>query len=182
MLKLLKELLKTGDATLRYPFAPLPVKPGVRGKPEFAGKNCIACAACTIACPATALTMETDPKAGTRTWQLDLGRCIFCARCEEVCTTGAIVLSDNFELSVRNREDLLMTAEFTLTSCRTCETPFAPEKEVNYVIALLIRAGMPWDDAESRRAQFETCPGCRRRADVARISRTSLVRLAGLPA
>ena len=181
MLKLLQELVKTGDATTKYPFVPPPAKPGVRGKPEFAGPRCIACAACTIACPANALTMETDAKAGTRTWQLDLGRCIFCARCEEVCPTGAIVLSDNFELSVRNRDDLLMTAEFTLTNCRSCETPFAPAKEVNYVIALLIRAGMPWDEAESRRASFETCPGCRRHADVARISRTSLVRLAGLP-
>ena len=178
MLKLLKELFKTGDATLKYPFAPLPIKPGVRGKPEFAGKRCIAC---TIACPATALTMATDPRAGTRTWQLDLGRCIFCARCEEVCPTGAIVLSDNFELSVRNRADLLMTAEFTLTNCRSCETPFSPAKEVDYVIALLIRAGMPEEYAESRRESFETCPGCRRRADVARIGRASLVRLAELP-
>ena len=99
MLKLLQELVKTGDATTKYPFVPEPAKPGVRGKPEFAGSRCIACAACTIACPANALTMETDAKAGTRTWQLDLGRCIFCARCEEVCPTGAIVLSDNLLIS-----------------------------------------------------------------------------------
>jgi formate hydrogenlyase subunit 6/NADH:ubiquinone oxidoreductase subunit I len=178
MLKLLKEIFKTGDATVKYPFAPLPTSPGFRGKPEFAPKRCIACAACTIACPANALTMTTDPVAGTRTWMLNYGRCIFCARCEEVCPTGAIVLSGDFELAVRSKADLMVTAEFTLTNCRRCETPFAPTKEVDYVIALLVRAGLPEAEAERRRELYETCPGCRRSADVPKVRVTAVHRLA----
>lgn len=168
MLKLLQELFRAGDATVKYPFAPAPSNPNFRGKPEYNPKRCIACAACTIACPANALTMTTEPAAGKRTWMLDYGQCIFCARCEEVCPTGAIVLSKDVELAVRNRADLMVTADFTLRNCGSCKTPFAPDKEVGYVIALLIRSGLPADQAERRRELFETCPDCRRRAEVMR--------------
>jgi hydrogenase-4 component H len=178
MFKLLREILRTGDVTTKYPFAPFPVSRNFRGKPEYAAISCIACAACTIACPANALTMTTDVAAGTRTWMLNIGRCVFCARCEEVCPTGAIVLSDEFELAVRNKADLMVTAEFTLTNCRSCGIPFAPTKEVNYVIALLVRRGLPQEEAERRRALYETCPECRRGADVMSLCRTSLVQMA----
>ena len=139
MFKLLQGIVKRGDVTTKYPFAPFPVSPNFRGKPEYNGASCIVCAACTIACPANALTMTTDVAAGTRTWMLNVGRCVFCARCEEVCPTGAIALSNKFELAVRNKADLMVTGEFTLTKCRSCEKPFAPAKEVDYVIALLVR-------------------------------------------
>jgi hydrogenase-4 component H len=109
---------------------------------------------------------------------LNIGRCVFSARCEEVCPTGAIVLSDQFELAVRSKADLMVTAEFTLTNCRFCRTPFAPTKEVNYVIALLVRQGLPREEAERRRVLYESCPECRRRAHVMSLCRTSLVQKA----
>ena len=47
--------------------------------------------------------VETDLEAGTRTWSIFYGRCIFCARCEEVCPTGARIfgnlLDPNSEIS-----------------------------------------------------------------------------------
>jgi hydrogenase-4 component H len=173
MFKLLQEIARKGDVTAKYPFAPFSVSPNFRGKPEYAATNCIACAACTIACPANALTMTTDVAAGSRTWMLNIGRCVFCARCEEVCPTGAIVLSNRFELAVRSKADLMVTAEFTLTNCRFCGTPFAPTKEVNYVIALLVRQGLPQKEAELRRELYATCPECRRHASVMSRCRTS---------
>jgi len=172
MFKLLQEIARKGDVTAEYPFAPFPVSRNFRGKPEYAPTNCIACAACTIACPANALTMTTDPVAGSRTWMLNIGRCVFCARCEEVCPTGAIALSNRFELAVRSKADLMMTAEFTLTNCRFCRTPFAPTKEVNYVIARLVRQRLPQEEAERRRELYETCPECRRHANVMSRCRT----------
>ncbi|WP_084536841.1 formate hydrogenlyase complex iron-sulfur subunit [Azospirillum halopraeferens] len=171
MIKLLKIILKAGEATAKYPFAPLPISPNFRGKPEYDAKDCMACGACTIACPANALSMETDPDAGTRTWSIFYGRCIFCARCEEVCPTGAIELSDDFELAVFNRDDLFKSATFALAPCRCCGTPFVARKEVDYVIELLVHQGLPREAAEQRRGFYETCPDCRRLQEVDRATR-----------
>ena len=94
MFKLFKTLRNAGTATVKYPFKPLEVAHGFRGKPEYVPEQCIACGACISACPANALTMETDLESGERRWQLFLGRCIYCARCEEVCPTRAIHLTE----------------------------------------------------------------------------------------
>lgn len=166
MFKLFKTILKVGDTTVKYPFKPLEVSSGFRGKPQYDAEQCIACGACTMVCPANALTMETDLASGTRQWQLFLGRCIFCGRCEEVCPTRAIVLSQEFELAVFNKADLYQHASFTLAHCRQCQKPFAPKKEVDYVMALLIHSGMSAEDIEQQRPHFETCPECKRKQNI----------------
>ena len=60
VLKLFREIWKTGEATVPYPFVPAEVTAGFRGKPEHDPKLCIACAACAIACPPNALKLTTD--------------------------------------------------------------------------------------------------------------------------
>ncbi|CQJ61747.1 hydrogenase 4 subunit H [Yersinia rohdei] len=167
MLKLFKTILKVGDTTVKYPFKPLEVSAGFRGKPQYDAEQCIACGACTMACPANALTMETDIANGTRQWQLFLGRCIFCGRCEEVCPTRAIVLSQEFELAVFSKADLYQRANFTLAHCQQCHQPFAPKKEVDYVMALLVHSGMSAQEIEQQRPHFETCPACKRKQNIA---------------
>lgn len=169
MLKLIREVLKVGQATLPYPFAPVELAPGFRGKPEYDPQQCIACAACTIACPPNALTMHTDLEQGVRTWSLFYGRCIFCARCEEVCPTGAIRLGHDFELASFSREDLTVRAEFRLAACNLCGAYFAPAKELEHVLALLDQAGLPPEDAADRKALLRACPECRRKMDLPRV-------------
>ncbi len=71
-----------------------------RGKPEQNPQQCIGCAAYIDACPSNALTVETDCATGELAWEFNLGRCIFCGRCEEVCPTAAIKLSQEYELAV----------------------------------------------------------------------------------
>lgn len=169
VLKLIKEVLRVGQATLPYPFEPVEVAPGFRGKPEYDPEQCIACAACTIACPPNALSMETDLIQGTRTWSIFYGRCIFCARCEEVCPTGAIHLGPDFELASFSREDLTVRAEFRLAACKQCGAYFASAKALEHVLALLEQAGLPQKDADDRRALLRLCPECRRKADLPRV-------------
>jgi hydrogenase-4 component H len=177
MFKLLREVLRTGEATVKYPFAPLEVSKDFRGRPEHTAEQCIACAACTIACPANALAMETDAAAGTRTWSINYGRCIFCGRCEEVCPTQAIKLTEDFELAVASKEDLTRKAVFTLANCLCCGEPFAPAKEIAYVTALIeahaaAEATEPLPaDARRRRQMLATCPNCKRLNDLVQIAR-----------
>jgi hydrogenase-4 component H len=169
MLKLLKEVLRTGEATHKYPFAPLEVSKDFRGKPDHDAVRCIACAACTIACPPNAITMETDLVADTRTWAISYGRCIFCGRCEESCPTGAIRLTPDFELAVARKEDLTRRAVFTLAHCPCCGTAVAPAKEVAYVAGIL--AGPDADEATRQRLLEVTsiCPDCKRKNDVEQL-------------
>lgn len=166
MLKLLKTIIKVGDTTVKYPFKPYEVCKDFRGKPEYNAQQCIACAACTMACPANALTMNTDPSTGERKWLLFLGRCIFCGRCEEVCPTKAIRLSEEFEMAVFSKEDLFQQATFKVTDCHVCHQPFAPRKSIDYAISLLVQSGMDPLEAEARRQQFETCPECKRKQNI----------------
>lgn len=166
MFKLFKTILDAGEPTVKYPFKPLEMTPGFRGKPQYDAAQCIACAACTCVCPANALTMETDLASGERRWQLFLGRCIFCGRCEEVCPTRAIRLSEEFEMAVTHKGDLYVNATFTLLECRVCHQPFTARKSVDYAMALLAHSGLAAGAVEAMRPQFETCPDCKRQQNL----------------
>ncbi len=169
MLKLIKEVLKVGEATVAYPFALVELAPGYRGQPEYDPAQCIACAACTVACPPNALSMDTDLEQGTRTWAIFYGRCIFCARCEEVCPTGAIRLGTDFELASFSRDDLTVTAQFRLAACSQCGAYFTSEKSLAHVMNLLDQAGLPEGEEENRKALLRMCPSCRRQTEISRL-------------
>ena len=167
--KLIKEVLRVGEATVPYPFVPAEVTPGFRGKPQHDPELCIACAACAVACPPNALKVETDLDQGIITWSIFYGRCIFCGRCEEVCPTGAIHLSQEFELAVMNKADLFEQVDYRLQACSACGTFFAPAKELDYVVALLEQAGLSGETLAERRALLDMCPTCRRKNDIAKL-------------
>lgn len=159
MIKLFKTILKAGTPVTKYPFAPFEVNRDFRGKPEYQASQCIACAACTKACPANALIMEMDMESGERRWELSMARCIFCGRCEEVCPTHAITLSPNFELAVTNKADLYEEARFALAPCALCGIYFAPARLVDLVEDTLAGAAKPLTHPE----RLHHCPECKRK-------------------
>ena len=169
MFKLIREVLRVGEATVAYPFEPVEVMPGFRGKPHHDPERCIACGACAIACPPNALTMTTDLDQGVRTWLLFMGRCIYCGRCEEVCPTDAIVLSQDFELAVMNKQDLYERADYTLAACRVCGDYFAPVKEIGYERTLLEHSSLPDGYGASACELADVCPECKRAHDVRKV-------------
>lgn len=170
MFKLLREVLRVGQATLPYPFQPIEVADGFRGRPKHDPERCIACGACAIACPPNALRVEADVDRGTVIWSLFTGRCIYCARCEEVCPTGAIALSPDFELAVMNKADLYERAEYRLAACRECGAFYAPQKEVDYALTLLQQSGLTGRALAETSALLAICPACRRKRDASRLA------------
>lgn len=177
MLKLIKKVLKTGDATVAYPAEPLTMVANFRGKPEYNAQQCIACGACANACPANALTMAASATGDSLRWSLFLGRCIFCARCEEVCPTAAITLSQAFELSVWKKEDLFETADFPVCQCRQCGKPYAVQKEIDFALSLLQEnAALSDRQLAARREQYETCPECKKMHSLTSSDRIDIAR------
>lgn len=172
MFKTLRNILKTGDATVKYPFAPLETTPDMRGKPEHSLEQCIACAACACACPANAIQMSVDERGGTITWEINYGRCIFCGRCEEVCPTRAISLENQFELAVMTKADLTETCTYQLQACSRCGSYFAPRKEVDYAKRVLTACGSG-GDVQDALESLDVCPKCKRVADACAAQRAS---------
>jgi hydrogenase-4 component H len=113
--------------------------------------------------------METDLDQGIITWSIFYGRCIFCGRCEEVCPTGAIQLTKDFELAVMSKADLFERADFELAACSECGVFFAPAKELQYVLALLEQAGLSGGQLAERKALLGLCPTCKRKHDIAKL-------------
>ncbi|NUU64899.1 4Fe-4S binding protein [Enterobacteriaceae bacterium BIT-l23] len=174
MIPFIKKVLKTGTVTTPYPLQPVEVDKNFRGKPQHNPAQCIGCAACVNACPSNALSVALTDTQNRLDWQFNLGRCIFCGRCEEVCPTAAIALTTEYELAVWRKEDFLQQASFEVCHCRSCQRPWAVQKEIDYAIALLKQGGD--QRAERHRESFETCPECKRQQGLAPSALIDLTR------
>ncbi|MBI4218656.1 MAG: NADH-quinone oxidoreductase subunit NuoB [Chloroflexi bacterium] len=105
MLKVLRARIHQGHQTTGYP-AKMPNLPArFRGQLQIDRARCPdGCTACVEACPTGAIT-----GAGQRDLKLDLGRCIFCTECVAACPVGAIVSTNEFRMSARKREGLVVS-------------------------------------------------------------------------
>jgi len=105
MLKIIRERIRQGHRTGRYP-QEAPVLPErFRGSPRITPEHCReGCGDCIESCPFDAIAATAS---GPR---LDLGRCLFCGACAAACPSGVLTFSRDHRLAARRREDLLADA------------------------------------------------------------------------
>lgn len=86
-----------------------------RGRPVLVQDNgkerCVACGLCARACPPLAISMQAsenvdDPKERFPDFfEINMLRCIYCGFCEEVCPEEAIVMSKDYDITFKSREE-----------------------------------------------------------------------------
>ncbi|MBF0443206.1 MAG: NADH-quinone oxidoreductase subunit NuoB [Oligoflexales bacterium] len=104
MFDILKARIKQGYRTMPFPKGPSPILPlNFKGCPEV---NCCECEdkKCMEPCPVSAIS-ECHNNSRSKV-KIDLGKCIFCARCAGACKHGSIRFSNNYRLSGSVRESL----------------------------------------------------------------------------
>lgn len=87
--------------------------PSLRSDPDTGEPLCVACGLCARVCPTSCLDMHIVPsEEGDRElgeFILKSGRCLFCGFCAQVCPVDAITMSQEYELTVMEREGLVYT-------------------------------------------------------------------------
>lgn len=102
MFNILKARCHQRHRTIAWPDAPAVLPDRFRGRPVIRPHSCPpgACRACEEACPVGAIRRTGDGPI------LDLGRCLFCGRCADVCPASAVTFTSEYRMAVRARADL----------------------------------------------------------------------------
>jgi NADH-quinone oxidoreductase chain I len=114
--------------TVVYPYEKLELPVYYRGRHrQRADENgipwCIACNACSRACPLDCITIEAsknpDPPDSKRKrkldrFDIDLARCMYCGLCDEACPQDCLMLVADYEYSAWSVDDLMMPLEIQL--------------------------------------------------------------------
>jgi NADH-quinone oxidoreductase subunit I len=111
--------------TIQYPEEKFIPPASFRGRPVLVlDKNgeerCVACGLCARVCPPLAIEVQADETEREKErypvkFEINMLRCIFCGFCEEVCPEEAIVMSKDYELAFKSREDAIYGKDKLLT-------------------------------------------------------------------
>lgn len=94
---------RQGYRTHRFPKEPPQLPPTYQGYPVFIKDSCLSdCTLCKDACPVDAITIDN------RELKLDMGRCLFCGRCQQVCPSEALTFSHDYRLASNQRKGLVV--------------------------------------------------------------------------
>ena len=113
MFKILHKTFSTGIATAPYPQAEVVVSEQFRGRPEFSFKSWQDARPAAEVCPTGAISVFDRNRS--RLVTVDYGRCVFCGQCADVSVDGSVRITREFELATRDRDKLILTAEYALS-------------------------------------------------------------------
>jgi Ni,Fe-hydrogenase III small subunit/NAD-dependent dihydropyrimidine dehydrogenase PreA subunit len=103
MLKALLTRMKFGNRTIGFPDAPPVLPERFVGRPVISPGLCVnGCDDCVQVCPTEAVTLADQHPV------IDLGRCLFCRACEEICPVDLIEFSGDYSMGVNQRSSLLV--------------------------------------------------------------------------
>ncbi len=120
MFKILQQTFKTGIVTTAYPAGPANVPESFRGKPHFDFDNWRDAVPAAAVCPTGAISVVDE--AARRTVIVDYGLCVFCGLCAEATPERAIRITQEFEMAAEDRQELIVSAEYSLNAERSQES------------------------------------------------------------
>ena len=112
MFKILNETFRTGIVTTRYPQAAANIAAGSRGLPRIDFSAWQDARPAAQVCPTGAIAVSDQD--GLRDVTVDYGLCVFCGLCAEATPEGAVQITSEFELAVEDRQDLIVSAQYSL--------------------------------------------------------------------
>jgi len=100
--------------------------------------RCTGCASCAKYCPLGIIKIVTVPGGidvqegesyGIEIFDIDIGRCMFCALCVEACPFDALHMGSNFEQSTFQRDNLVLSKEDLISQPKHPSSWFRPQME-----------------------------------------------------
>jgi len=123
--------------TLEYPEVKWDLPKAYRGAPILltgldGQEKCTSCKLCEFICPPRAIRIvaeetELEKEKRPKEFDIDMGLCIFCGYCQEVCPVEAIWLKDEYEMADYDRTALIFSKEQLLARGR--KPPYLPGRE-----------------------------------------------------
>jgi Ni,Fe-hydrogenase III small subunit/formate hydrogenlyase subunit 6/NADH:ubiquinone oxidoreductase subunit I len=113
MFHIFQKSAQTGLVTIGYPHEPAQISAQFRGAPAFDFSAWRDARPAAEACPTGAIQIQ-DSEA-RRKVTVDYGLCNYCGECAEADGSDAVKITQNFELAVCNRDDLIVAAEYALS-------------------------------------------------------------------
>ena len=113
---------ETERVTEQYPLERPVVSERYRGQPRLkvnpdTGESlCIVCNLCALACPEQLIVVKGERNPVTKrkypvSWTYDLSRCMFCGLCTEACSSDALELTQDYEMAVYSRKEMVLDQE-----------------------------------------------------------------------